>query len=46
MQLIILLALIVKLVSVSGDCDVGKTVKDFDFKKVSFDTHNASCIKQ
>jgi hypothetical protein len=35
MQLIILLGLIAKLVLVSGDCDVGKTVHDFDFNNVS-----------
>jgi hypothetical protein len=37
MQLIIVLSLISKLALVSGDCDVGKTVQDFDFKKVSSD---------
>jgi hypothetical protein len=35
MQLIVVLGLIVKLASVSGGCDVGKTVHDFDFNKVS-----------
>jgi hypothetical protein len=35
MQLIIVLGLVAKLVSVSGECDVGKTVNDFDFTKVS-----------
>jgi hypothetical protein len=29
MQLIIVLGIIAKLASVSGDCDVGKTVNDF-----------------
>jgi hypothetical protein len=37
MQLIIVLGLIAKLASVSGKCDVEKTVKDFDYKKVSSD---------
>jgi len=37
MQLIIILGLIAKLASVSGDCDVGKTVQDFDITKVSSD---------
>jgi hypothetical protein len=37
MQLIIVLGLISKLVLVSGDGDVGKTVQDFDFEKVSSD---------
>jgi hypothetical protein len=37
MKLIIVLGLIAKLASVSGDCDVGKTVHDFDFNKVSSD---------
>jgi len=41
MQLIIILGLIAKLASVSGDCDVGKTLHDFDITKVS-----SSCIKQ
>jgi len=35
MQLIVLSCLIAILASVSGDCDVGKTVQDFDFTKVS-----------
>jgi hypothetical protein len=35
MQLIIVLGLISKLLLVSGDCDVGETVHDFDFKKIS-----------
>jgi len=37
MQLIIVLGIIAKLASVYGNCDVGKTVHDFDFKKVSSD---------
>ena len=37
MQLIIVLCLIAKLALVSGDCDVGKTVNDFDINKVSTD---------
>jgi hypothetical protein len=37
MQLIVFLGLIAKLASVSGDCDVGKTVYDFDFNNVSSD---------
>jgi hypothetical protein len=37
MQLIIILGLISKLVLVSGDCDLGKTVNDFEFKKISSD---------
>jgi hypothetical protein len=37
MQLIIILGLISKLALDSGDCDVGKTVQDFDFRKVSSD---------
>jgi len=37
-QLIVFLGLIAKLMSVSSDCDVGKTVHDFDFKKVISDT--------
>ena len=38
MQMIIVLGLIAKLASVSGHCDLGKTVHDFDFYKVSCDT--------
>ena len=41
MQLIIILGLIAKLALVSCDCDVGKTVQDFDITEVS-----SSCIKQ
>jgi len=37
MHLIIVLALIAKFASVSGDCDVGKTIHDFEFDKVSSD---------
>ena len=37
MLLIVVLGLIAKLASVSGDCDVGKTVHDFDINKVSSD---------
>jgi hypothetical protein len=37
MQLIIILGVIAKLALVSGDCDVGKTINDFDFTKVSID---------
>jgi len=37
MHLTVFLDLIAKLMSVSGDCDVGKTEHDFDFKKVSSD---------
>jgi len=37
MHLIIVLGLIAKLGSVYGNCDVGKTVQDFDFNKVSSD---------
>jgi len=37
MHLIVVLGLIAKLASVSGDCDVGKTVQDFDYNKVSSD---------
>jgi hypothetical protein len=37
MLLIIILGIIAKLVSVSGDCDVGKTVNNFDINKVSSD---------
>jgi len=37
MQLIVFLGLIAKLASVSSDCDVGKNVHYFDFKKVSSD---------
>jgi len=36
MQLIIVLGIIAKLASVSGECDVGKTVHDFDFNNVNF----------
>jgi len=36
MQLIVFLGLIAKLALVSGDCDVGKTVHNFDIYKVSF----------
>jgi ethanolamine transporter EutH len=35
MQLIIVLGIIAKLASVYGDCDVGKTIHNFDFTKVS-----------
>jgi hypothetical protein len=35
MQLIVFSCLIAILASVSADCDVGKTVQDFDFNKVS-----------
>jgi hypothetical protein len=35
MQLIVVLGLTAILVSVSADCDVEKTVHDFDFNKVS-----------
>ena len=35
MQPIIILGVIAKLALVSGECDVGKTVNDFDFTKVS-----------
>jgi hypothetical protein len=34
MQLIVVSGLIAILASVSADCDVGKTVNDFDFNKV------------
>ena len=37
MKLIVVLGLIAKLTAVSGDCDVVKTVHDFDFDKVSSD---------
>jgi hypothetical protein len=37
MQLIIVLCLIAKLALVSGDCNVGITVNDFDYNKVSTD---------
>ena len=37
MQLIIVLSLIAKLASISGDCDVGKNVHNFDFNKVIYD---------
>jgi hypothetical protein len=37
MLLIVVLGIMAKLASVSGDCDVGKTVHNFDFSKVSFD---------
>jgi len=37
MHLIVVLGLIAKLASASGDCDVGKTVQDFDFNKVISD---------
>ena len=37
MHLIIILGLIAKLASVSGDCDVGKTVHTFDINKVISD---------
>jgi len=37
MRLIVFLGLIAKLASVSGDCDVRKTVHDFDIKEVSSD---------
>ena len=37
MHLIIVLGLIAKLASVSGDCDVGKTVEDFEIEKVNSD---------
>ena len=37
MQLIVVSCLIAILASVSADCDVGKTVQDFDFNKVSSD---------
>jgi hypothetical protein len=35
MQRIVILGLIAILAPVSADCDVEKTVKDFDFNKVS-----------
>ena len=35
MLLIVVLGLIAKLASVSAECDVAKTVQDFDFNKVS-----------
>ena len=35
MQLIVLSGLIAILASVSAQCDVGNTVEDFDFNKVS-----------
>ena len=35
MQLIVVSGLIAILASVSAECDVGKTVQDFDFNKVS-----------
>ena len=41
MQLIVVSGLIAILASVSADCDVGKTVNDFDFNKVS--TFKAVC---
>jgi len=34
MQLIVVSGLIAILASVSADCDVGKTVNDFDFNKI------------
>jgi hypothetical protein len=37
MQLIVILGLVAKLASVSGDCVVGKTVHDFDYNEVSSD---------
>jgi hypothetical protein len=37
MQLIIVLCLIAKIALVFGDCDVGKTVNDFDYNNVSTD---------
>jgi hypothetical protein len=37
MILIIVLGLTAKLMSVSGDCDVGKTVRNFDIYKVTSD---------
>jgi hypothetical protein len=36
MQLIVFSGLIAILALVSADCDVGKTVNDFDFNKVSY----------
>jgi hypothetical protein len=35
MQLIVVLGIIAKLASVSGDCDVGETIHDFNFNKVN-----------
>jgi hypothetical protein len=37
MQLIVVLGLIAKLASVSGDSDVGKAIHDFGFNKVGCD---------
>jgi hypothetical protein len=43
MQLIIVLCIIAKLASVYGDCDVGKTVTDFDYNEVS--TNVLTCFQ-
>jgi hypothetical protein len=40
MLLIIILGLIAKLASVSGDCKVGKAVSNFDYNKVSTEMLN------
>ena len=44
MQLIVILGVIAKLALVSGECDVGKTVNDFDFTKVSIDVTGITAL--